>query len=265
MKGDQALQTVRSKSKKFWGKNSATILTCLGAIGSVATVVTAIKATPKALDIIEEAKNEKGEDLTKLEIAKATYKVYIPTVVLGASSVACIFGANVMNKKQQATLVSAYAMLDNSYKEYKKKVSELYGEDANQCVAEEISKDHYKDEDLSDLEFEDGKQLFYDERSKTFFEAYPEDVILAEYEVNRKLFTTGGASLNDFYSVLVNNGAEIDILKENDKLGWSPGILESHYWASWIDFDHYKVELDDGMEYTIISMRCDPVIDYAYY
>ena len=91
------------------------------------------------------------------------------------------------------------------------------------------------------------------------------DLIKAEYDVNRKLFTTGGASLNDFYQSLVDNGACIELEPYGDELGWSPGILESHYWASWIEFDHFDTEMEDGMECTIISMRCAPVIDYAYY
>lgn len=52
-------------NRQFWHRNAATVLTCLGGIGVVATSVMAIKATPKALKKIEEAKQEKGEDLSK--------------------------------------------------------------------------------------------------------------------------------------------------------------------------------------------------------
>ena len=55
------------KSKVFLSRNSSTILTCIGGVGVVATVVTAVKATPKAMALIEEAKEEKGADLTKVE------------------------------------------------------------------------------------------------------------------------------------------------------------------------------------------------------
>ena len=40
--------------------HTSTVLTCLGGIGVVATSIMAIKATPKALELIEEAKKEKG-------------------------------------------------------------------------------------------------------------------------------------------------------------------------------------------------------------
>ena len=105
---------------KIKRSTASTVLTVLGGVGVVATVVTAIKATPKALKKIEEAKELKGEELTKMEIVKTTATTYIPTVVIGVSTVACIFGANVLNKRQQAALMSAYAFVDNSYKEYKR-------------------------------------------------------------------------------------------------------------------------------------------------
>ena len=86
-----------NSSKVFFKKNSATILTCLGGVGVIATSIMAVKATPKALKIIEKAEEEKGEELTKTEIVKAAGVVYIPTVLTGVSTIACIFGANVLN------------------------------------------------------------------------------------------------------------------------------------------------------------------------
>ena len=109
-------------------RNAPTILTCAGGIGVVATSVMAVKATPKALQLLEEAKAEKGDDLTKLEVVVVAGPAYIPAMVTGAATIACIFGANVLNQCQQASLASAYALIDNSYKEYKKKVVYLQRE-----------------------------------------------------------------------------------------------------------------------------------------
>ena len=47
-------------SKLFLKRNSSTILTVVGATGVIATSVMAVKATPKALTMIEKAKEEKG-------------------------------------------------------------------------------------------------------------------------------------------------------------------------------------------------------------
>ena len=52
------------------------------------------------IKILEEAKKEKGDELTTVETIMIAGKIYIPTIVTGADSIACIFGANVLNKKQ---------------------------------------------------------------------------------------------------------------------------------------------------------------------
>ena len=53
--------------KMFAKKNGPTILTCIGSVGVVITSVMAIKATPKAIVLLENARDEKGDDLTKFE------------------------------------------------------------------------------------------------------------------------------------------------------------------------------------------------------
>lgn len=59
MRGDY-LQKVLLKSQGYIKRNSATILTCVGAVGVVTTAVLTAKAAPKASKILEEAKAEKG-------------------------------------------------------------------------------------------------------------------------------------------------------------------------------------------------------------
>ena len=163
--------------KEFLRRNSSTILTCIGAVGVVATAVMAVKATPKALERIEEAEEEKGEKLTKLEVVNVAGPAYIPAVITGAATVACILGSNILNKRDQASLMSAYALLDNSYKEYKKKVEELYGEDANARIRAEIAKDKYTgDEELND---NDNTEQFFDFYSGRYFNSTRERVLMA--------------------------------------------------------------------------------------
>ena len=57
-------------ARLFVKRNASTILTGLGSIGVLTTTITAVKATPKALHLIEEAEKEKGEKLTKWETIK---------------------------------------------------------------------------------------------------------------------------------------------------------------------------------------------------
>ena len=127
------------KVKQFIKRNGSTILTCVGAVGVVATAVVAVQATPKALQLLELAKEQKGEELTKVEVLKVAGPIYIPAVVIGVSTISCIFGANTLNKRKQAALTSAYALLNSSYKEYKKKVVDLYGEEVDSHIKQEIA------------------------------------------------------------------------------------------------------------------------------
>lgn len=243
-------------AKLFFKRNASTILTCVGGIGVVATAVVAVKDTPKAMQIIEKKTEEKGEDLTTIEKIKVAGPVYIPAIAIGVSTLACIFGANALSKHSQASLVSAYALLDNSYKEYKKKVEELYGEGADARVKGEVVRDKYNE---TDVPREDEKQLFYDYFSERYFESTMEEVLKAEYELNRELHTKDYAYLNEFYDLL-----GLDHIQSGWDLGWSTGALLSHYWKTWIDFRHEKVEMEDGMECYIITMT-EPIVDFEEY
>lgn len=242
------------KSKKFLSNNASTILTGLGGIGVVATSVMAVKATPKALRLMEEAQAEKGEELTKMEVVKVAAPVYIPSILIGTATIACVFGANILNKRHQAALMSAYALLDSSYKEYKTKVEELYGEDADENIRTEIAKDHY---DKDAYEYEDNKVLFYDEYSRQYFQSTMEKVIEAEYILNRDFQYHGCACLNEFFALL-----GLPQTDYGDVLGWTTAFVSEMQWYSWIEFYHKKVEMEDGMECYILEILTEPIPNF---
>lgn len=248
------MNSLLNKSQLFLKRNSATILTCVGAAGAIATTVTAVKATPKALMLLDKAKEEKGEELTKLEKVKIAGPVYIPSAVLGVSTLACIFGANVLNKRGQASLMSAYALADGAYKDYRKKVDEIYGEEAGSQVRAGIAKDKYED---NPVPVEDGKLLYYDYYSERYFEATPYEVQRAEYEVNRALMLDDCVYLNEWYTNL-----GIEPIDHGYDFGWSTCANMDAYWQTWIDFHHEKVIMDDGLECIIISFAQEPFPDF---
>ena len=245
---------VRS-SQLYLKRNGSTILTVVGGVGVVTTTVLGIKATPKALSILDKTKQEKGKDLTKLETIQVAAPVYIPTMVSGVATLACIFGANILNKRQQAALMSAYALLDNSYKEYKAKVGELYGEDANERINEELAKDKYEE-----VKTELDELIFYDEYSKRYFKSTLTKVSLAEYNLNRNIHMRGWAELNEFYEDL-----GIDDFDKYQALGWSEGGNYEMYWQAWVDFTHTKKTMDDGTEYYVLTMFEEPYVGYEDY
>lgn len=235
--------------KMFVKKNGPTILTCIGSIGVVVTSVMAIKATPKAIVLLEDARNEKGDNLTKFEKIMVAGPAYIPTIIVGTSTIACVFGANILNQRQQAALMSAYALLDSTYKEYKSKVVDLYSEEADSRVKKEIAKDKY----LGDDKLIDNDALFYDEFSGRYFESTNVKVLKAEYETNKKISDHGGACLNDFYRAL-----GLEPTKYGDRLGWSVNDLS-------LDFRHEKFILDDGLEGCIITFVQEPILGFEDY
>lgn len=255
-KGDGNMKNLVNTSRLFLRKNAPTILSAMGGVGVVATAVMAVKATPKALALIEKAEAEKSEKLTKVEVVKTASVVYIPTVLVGAGTIACIFGANVLNKRQQAALMSAYALLDSSYKEYKAKAVELYGEDADNNIKEAIAKDKYENADIPG----DGELLFYDSFSGQYFKSTMANVNNAEYQINRDLVMRDYATVNEFYDYL-----GIPTIDSGDELGWSSGMNFDYYWQVWIDFTHRKVIMEDGQECYIITMFSEPCVGWEDY
>lgn len=238
------------QTKLFFKRNGSTILTVLGGIGVVATSVMAVKDTPKALRKIDEAKKEKGDELTKFEVVKVAGPTYIPTVLLGVSTLTCVFGANALNKKHQAALISAYGVLNESYKNFRNKVDEVYGEHTSEVIDEEIVEDQTKNE----------LRLFYDVYSQRFFETTLFKVQLAEYNVNRDLIMRDYVYLNEWYEYL-----DIPCVDEGWDVGWSTGFCFEAYWQPWIDFAHSDGVTKDGREYISIGFFGEPTKDFEDY
>lgn len=251
-------------AKSFLSRNASTILTIVGGVGVVGTAVLAATATPKAMVRVEEAKVEKGEELTTWETVKAAAPVYIPAVAAGAGTLMCIFGANVLNRHQQAAITSAYALINESYNQYKGKLKELYGEEAHNNIidaiavekAEEMRVCNYNLTSYCDLSIADGTsepRLFYDEYSNRYFETTVEQVMNAEYHLNRNFVLRGYAYLNEFYEFL-----GLEPTDYGSKVGWS--IDDDCIF--WIDFNHRKTLLDnDTLEAIIIETPWGPTIE----
>ena len=245
-------------SSLFLKRNSSTILTCIGAVGVVATSAMAVKATSKAVAILEEAKKEKGEDLTVLETVKVAGPAYIPSVLLGASTIACIFGVNALNKRQQASLMSAYALISNSYKEYKDKVEQLYGEEASDQIREEIAKTKF--EDMSDIEpMHEEEVLFFDDFSMQFFYSTVEEVLSAEHRFNENFMMSGSACLNEFYDMI-----GLPRIEAGYQLGWVAYSGNEDGGICKVKFEHQKMILGDDVECYAITMPILPSEDYMY-
>lgn len=245
-------------SNLFLKRNSSTILTCVGAVGVVATAVMAVKATPKAMNLIEQAEEEKGDDLTTLEKVNVAGPAYIPAAVIGVSTIACIFGANALNKRQQASLMSAYALVNNSYQDYKAKVAEICDEETVDRIQEEIVKDKYELTTTMEPMHED-EVLFFDDFSLQFFTSTTQDVLEAERRFNGNFMMSGSACLNEFYDMV--GASRIDA---GYQLGWVASSSDYELGINGVKFEHQKMHVGDNMECYAITMKPLPCEGYMY-
>lgn len=225
----------------------------------------AVKETPEAEKRKKEAKTNKGDDLTTLDTVVLNAKCYKKTIALGTGTAICIIGSQVLNKKNQALLATAYPVLEQSYKQYKDKVKELFGIDAHRKVEEEIAKDAMKANppyisapgcfmssslDISDSEDPELIRTFYDTNSKRYFESTYANVLQAQYHVNRNYVLGKEVSENEYYEFLGIPGVE-----GGDERFWY--IYDDYADVGWIDFDNHVATVDD-MEVIIIDMQYTP-------
>ena len=141
-----------------------TILTLASAVGVIATSITAVKVTPKAIKLLKEEEEQRGEPLTNVDKILTVGSLYIPPIILGVSTIMCILGANALNKKSQATLLAGYELTKNSFKEYRDTLIELKGEEVDREIRDNIMRAH-SEIHITDLNQPDQKIKFVESYS----------------------------------------------------------------------------------------------------
>lgn len=156
MKNEFVAKVSRSVHKvgfKF-KKHSPEILVVAGVVGIVTSTVMACKATTKVNDIVDETKEtidkihdsvgkglhtSDGEEYTQ-EVANKDLaivytqtglkfiKLYGPAVALGVASIACMVGSNQILRKRNVALAAAFTAVDTSFKEYRNRLIERFGD-----------------------------------------------------------------------------------------------------------------------------------------
>lgn len=231
-------------------RRSPEILMRVGLVGTVATVALAVKATPKALALIDEAENEKEADLTNREKVKACWKCYVPTVITGVGSVACLIASGSINIKRNAALATAYAISDSAFKEYREKVVETVGEKKEKMVRDTVTKEKMDKNPVSNADVivtEKGDALCYDSVFGRYFKSDRDTIRRAEIKLNRQIISEMCASVNEFYDEL-----GLSHIKIGDDLGWD--IDDGQ-----IVFDYSSQLADDGTPCLVISYRVGPL------
>lgn len=236
-------------------RHSPEILTGIGIAGMVTTTILAVKATPKAIKLIEAEKRAKHVDaLSPVDTVKTVWKCYIPAAMTGVSSIACLIGSNAINAKRNAALTTVYTLSEMARNEYKEKVIETIGEKKERAIKEKVDAERIKKNPVSKKEViitEKGTTLCYDHVFGRYFKSDIDIINRAMNKINREIVINMYASLNDFYA----------------ELGLSP--VEMGYDLGWnIDDGTIEIEpssqlADDGTPCLVIDYNISPKYNYS--
>lgn len=237
-------------------KHSPEILMGVGVVSVVTGTVMACRATLKLNDILEEAQetrdkikevasNPNYEDKYTEEDAKKDLtinyvqtgvkvaKLYAPAVAVGVAGVGCVLASHDIMKKRNVALSAAYLTVDKSFKEYKQRVVDRFGEEVEKEIrygikAEEIVETVTDEEGNETTVTETVKTMnptLYSDYARFFDEASPCWQNDPEYNLmflraqqqyaNDLLRAKGRLFLNDVYDML-----GIEKTKAGQIVGW---------------------------------------------
>lgn len=200
-------------------KHSPEIMTGLGIAGMIATTIMAVRATPKACKDIEDAKNDKGECLTKIEVIRVAGKNYIPAAVTGVVSIACLISATSVSVHRNAVLATAYGVTETALREYREKTRDIVGDRKEKEIREAVIQDKLNNSPIPDTNgiviTGHGDTLCYDVFGGRYFKSSMEYLKQAVNDLNEQLLQDGYVSLNDFFDL-----ADLDPQKKGDDFGW---------------------------------------------
>lgn len=234
-------------------KHSPEILTGIGVAGMVTTTVLAVRATPKALKLMELEKQRQNQELLNkaeknntdhcpqisklkpVDVVKTTWKCYVPSAIIGTASIACLIGASSVHLKRNAVLATAYKLSESALTEYKEKVVETIGEKKERAIRDQIDKDRIKKNPISNCEVivtQNGETMCYDHYSKRYFKSSLETIKMAAVTVSRKLLLESYVSLNEFYYEIGLPGTDY-----GEEVGWNTDkvkIIDVRH-SAWLD------------------------------
>lgn len=243
------IKSIRMATKK----HSPEILTGIGIAGMITTTIMAVKATPKALILIEDKKDElEAEKLTPIETIKAAWPCYIPSALICTVSMCCLIGASSTNFRRNAALATAYTLSESSLKEYQEKVTQTIGEKKEQVIRDEIAKDKIVDNPIRNVVITEkgGNTVCYDVLSGRYFKSDRDEINRVVNELNRQMRDEMYIALNDFYFEL-----GLDSIKLGDELGWN---IDKGY----IDIN-FSSQLDaNGTPCLVLDYKVAPVYNY---
>lgn len=226
------------------------ILTGLTCVGVVSTSVMAAKNTCTAWDILKEYDGDHPDATTRDRFLKVA-PIYVPTMLMGAATIACAIGAHTTNRAQTAAMASAYAIAQEAATRYRDKVIESVGEkkvkEIDDKVSEEVLKAHPKSD--QPVIFGTGKVLCFDTLSSRYFLSDMETLRKIQNDLNKMILDDTWVSLNELYYRL-----GMDAMNLGEHLGWSVDHLLEMKFSSRLD--------DRGNPCLVIDYEGQPIADF---
>ena len=250
-------RTIKS-AERVLTKYSPGILTGIGIAGMIGANFMSVKATPKALYLIEAKKEESEVDeLTTVETIKTCWKCYIPAALTTVVSAACLIGASTVSAKRNAALATAYSISEAALREYQEKVVEVVGEKKEKAVRDAVAKDQIDRDPVTKSEVviidSNSNTLCYEPLSGRYFKSTIDKIKKAEIKLDRQMIQEMYVSLNDFYWEIGLDGTDL-----GDQMGWN---LSKGY----MDLSFSSQLADDRTPCAVIVYGIPPVYDYQRY
>lgn len=232
-------------------QNAPVITTTLAIVSATATTVLAVNAGMSTRERLDAYKAEhEVEEIPTSDKIKQTWKIYIPTALMLASTVTSIVALHRVGLNREASALALYKVSEQAFSRYRNKVVEKLGEDSEKEVRESVAQDAINSNPPSgDVIVVQGSVLCFDTYSGRYFQSSMEDINRAVNDFNRKIIHENYASLTEFYELvgLEANGS-------SDDVGWMTDAL--------LEVSYSSVLTPDGRPCLAVDFRNAPVVDY---
>ena len=275
-------------------KHSPEILMGLGIAGVITSTVLACRSTLKVQEIldykeenmnnIKEVLAEGREDYTEEDARKdktiimtttaiRLMKLYVPSVIIGAGSIACLLESHNVMRNRNAGLAAALAATTESFKQYRERVTEKYGDEVDKEMRYGIKKEK-KEKDGKKTKEEivvgcDEKELsgyarYFNENNVNWSDDPQFNLMFLRQNqnwANDKLISQGYLYLNDVYEAL-----GFPKSKAGQVVGWVYDPNNNEHGDNYVDFGIYDLNVkgyrDEMANDTIAEERQDFINGY---
>ena len=284
------IKNMLNKTKLSVVKHGPQFMIIGGVAATVVGAVMACKATLKLSDILDESKdtldkihmveNSNNEEYTEEDAVKDKTIVYVqtgvkliknyalPMAVMGAG-IASILAGNKILKNRYAALTAAYATLDSSFKGYRERVKERFGEEVEREIHYnlQVEKHIVTDEDgnvtekevviaPSDIDGYSPYAQFYDVGNPLWVDELSARLLFLNAQqqyANDLLKSRGYLYLNEVYENLGLNKT-----KAGQVVGWIYDPEHNDVGDNYVDFGIYNVNRRNCIDF--VNGDCEAIL-----